>query len=580
MIGGAKPLAAPLLGATPPAGRRLAPASCAPDPSPALATAAAQSPGQSDRAPPPRPPDEPAASPTALRSTSQLSRWSRARALRSGRRLGLDRAAVSSAPAVTRPPPTPTPTPPLVPVGAAAAEDDDDDLCVAERDAVAGKAIYMVSDGTGWTAEHSVNAALGQFEHCLVDSQCAVSTHLFSGIDDMDRLLEDKIFGLTINPVILQAIRKTRAKTLGFDGYTSNYAEMAHVRQELDHANQLFAQNPMWPVIGVTGKAIEETAAVVVRVHHDRKQKCSMPRISKRCQEDEEHEVKPASAQTVQKATLSAFQSKPVAPPWQPSGRCLTLSLGSRVWERLRRDWGRTFCIRLDLQGCFHTYPDVGRPFQNLQEADEAINLYLEGCRDPKMCVEEEGAGFSIERAVRQSLYWPDGTIRKRTKSYIAKKSHNRRFLIAQALVDKYNEDYNLLKDDAHKLKDVLNCPSIYENRSLYYHLNFTTSEGASPNICSMDNLIFAEVKRQHCYGCTNRGHADMKHPDSSVEYMVTWMWACHVTALQSGVTLGDGVKYVKRKEAVLRRQYEGLDQERVIKRLMTLPPGVTIVDD
>ncbi|XP_039828599.1 pyruvate, phosphate dikinase regulatory protein, chloroplastic-like [Panicum virgatum] len=430
MIGGAKPLAAPLLGAGP--SRRLATAACAPDPSPALATAAAPSPGPSvDRAPPPRPPDEPAASPAPLRSTSQLTRWSRARALRSGRRLRLDRAAVSSAPPVTSPPPTPAPAPSLVPeraaVGAAVAEDGgDDDLCVAEREAVAGKAIYMVSDGTGWTAEHSVSAALGQFEHCLVDRRCSVSTHLFSGIDDMDRLLEvikqaakegalvlytladpsmaeaikkacdfwgvpctdvlrptveaiaahigvapsgiprsspsrkgqltedyfrrieaidftikqddgaqpqnlnradvvlvgvsrtgktplsiylaqkgykvanvpivmgvnlpkalfqinqDKIFGLTINPVILQAIRKTRAKTLGFDGHTSNYAEMAHVRQELDHANQIFAQNPMWPVIGVTGKAIEETAAVVVRVYHDRKQKCSMPRISKR----------------------------------------------------------------------------------------------------------------------------------------------------------------------------------------------------------------------------------------------------------------------------------------------------------
>jgi len=62
---------------------------------------------------------------------------------------------------------------------------------------------------------------------------------------------QDKIFGLTINPVVLQAIRKTRAKALGFvDGYQSNYAEMEHVRQELAHANQIFAQNPRWPVIG------------------------------------------------------------------------------------------------------------------------------------------------------------------------------------------------------------------------------------------------------------------------------------------------------------------------------------------
>lgn len=48
--------------------------------------------------------------------------------------------------------------------------------------AAGGKSIYMVSDGTGWTVEHSVNAALGQFEHCLVDRACAVNTHLFSGV--------------------------------------------------------------------------------------------------------------------------------------------------------------------------------------------------------------------------------------------------------------------------------------------------------------------------------------------------------------------------------------------------------------
>lgn len=32
----------------------------------------------------------------------------------------------------------------------------------------------------------------------------------------------------------------------------------------------------------VTGKAIEETAAVILRLYQDRKNKCSMPRISKR----------------------------------------------------------------------------------------------------------------------------------------------------------------------------------------------------------------------------------------------------------------------------------------------------------
>lgn len=59
------------------------------------------------------------------------------------------------------------------------ASDGDDDV-----DMTAGKSIYMVSDGTGWTVEHAVGAALGQFEHCLVDRGCAVNTHLFSGVSN------------------------------------------------------------------------------------------------------------------------------------------------------------------------------------------------------------------------------------------------------------------------------------------------------------------------------------------------------------------------------------------------------------
>ncbi|KAM3365627.1 hypothetical protein ACQJBY_015371 [Aegilops geniculata] len=356
------------------------------------------------------------------RASSQLSRWSRARALRSGRRLELPSIRATAAISV----PTKSPPSPEEEAAATEEEHDDGDELVGVGSEAAGNSIYMVSDGTGSTLEHSVNAVLGQFEHCLVDRRCATSTHLFSGIDDMDNLIEivrqaakegalllytladpsmaeatkkacdlwgvpstdvlrptidaiashigvapsgisrssasrkgqlsedyfqrieaidftikqddgaqpqnlarahivlvgvsrtgktplsiylaqkgykvanvpivmgidlpkalfeidqDKIFGLTINPVVLQAIRKTRANTLGFHGQKSNYAEMEHVRQELDHANQIFVRHPTWPVTQVTGKAVEETAAVIVRIYHDRKQKCSMPRISKR----------------------------------------------------------------------------------------------------------------------------------------------------------------------------------------------------------------------------------------------------------------------------------------------------------
>ncbi|CAN6205548.1 unnamed protein product [Urochloa humidicola] len=211
-----------------------------------------------------------------------------------------------------------------------------------------------------------------------------------------------------------------------------------------------------------------------------------------------------------------------------------------------------------------------------------------------------ERAESSVERAVRESLYYPDGTIRKRTRSYAVKESRKRMCQTIQALVDKYNEDHNLLKDDAHKLKDFLHCQSIRENQSWYYHLNFTTNNGGG-----MDNLIFVEVKcmpqkehkelvvccfcpvnpndnGQHCYGCTHHGKADVKHPDSSVEYI-----AGHVDVympfggyVEWSDSDGDDVKYVKKREAKLRRMYKGLDKPGTFERLFTLPPGVTIVGD
>lgn len=63
---------------------------------------------------------------------------------------------------------------------------------------------------------------------------------------------EKKVFCLTINPVVLQTIRKARAKTLGFaDQMRTNYSEMDHVRKELEFAKGIFAENPTWPVIGM-----------------------------------------------------------------------------------------------------------------------------------------------------------------------------------------------------------------------------------------------------------------------------------------------------------------------------------------
>ncbi|PKU69618.1 probable pyruvate, phosphate dikinase regulatory protein, chloroplastic isoform X2 [Dendrobium catenatum] len=346
------------------------------------------------------------------KASPNLTRWSRARALRSGRGLSLRIKTPSS------------PVGDITPSLSSDSSDSEEDTAVTPR--ADGKPIYMVSDGTGWTAEHSVNTALGQFENWLVDRGCPIHPQLFSGVGDADRLIEiikqaakegalvlytladpsmaesakqacklwgvpstdilgptieaiaahigvapsgiprgapgrnpltedyfkrieaieftikqddgalpqnlnrahivlvgvsrtgktplsiylaqkgykvanvpivvgvdspkslfdinqEKIFGLTINPAALQTIRKARTKTLGLKGgMMSNYSDMEHVREELEFAKKIFARNPVWPVIEITGKAIEETAAVIVRIYHDRKKKRFLPHISKR----------------------------------------------------------------------------------------------------------------------------------------------------------------------------------------------------------------------------------------------------------------------------------------------------------
>ncbi|KAG6557503.1 hypothetical protein Mapa_000777 [Marchantia paleacea] len=364
--------------------------------------------------------------PSKVKASGQLARWARARKIRAaGKSSGLNRVDTVEA--------SLSPTKQEVSEGAELAKyaeeepNESRDLYgspIEER--LEEKCVFMVSDGTGWTADHSVQAALGQFEHCLVDQRCSVNTHLFSdvneeklmeiirqagqegamvvytladpviaqsakqacvllgvphidilgpitealgthlgvtplglprgapgrksplskqyfkrieaveftikqddgalpknltladivlvgvsrtsktplstymaqkgykvanvplvyGIDPPKELFEidqNKIFGLTINANFLKAIRLARYRHLGVaEESRSSYSDMEHIRKELEFSRKLFAQNPRWPVVEVTGKAIEETAAVILRLYHERRNKFMMPRISSR----------------------------------------------------------------------------------------------------------------------------------------------------------------------------------------------------------------------------------------------------------------------------------------------------------
>ncbi|MCB9669368.1 MAG: kinase/pyrophosphorylase [Alphaproteobacteria bacterium] len=77
-----------------------------------------------------------------------------------------------------------------------------------------------------------------------------------------------RVFALTIGPDALQSIRSSRLRAMGVG--VSNYDDRDYILAELEYANDLFRAHPEWPLIDVTNKAIEETAATILQVMRDR----------------------------------------------------------------------------------------------------------------------------------------------------------------------------------------------------------------------------------------------------------------------------------------------------------------------
>ena len=72
-----------------------------------------------------------------------------------------------------------------------------------------------------------------------------------------------KVVGLTTDPERLALIRRERLKNMGAE--ESSYADLEHIRQELRYSLRL-CKSQRWPVINVTGKAVEETANEIINL--------------------------------------------------------------------------------------------------------------------------------------------------------------------------------------------------------------------------------------------------------------------------------------------------------------------------
>lgn len=76
------------------------------------------------------------------------------------------------------------------------------------------------------------------------------------------KLPRRRVVGLIVKPERLAELRKARIERMGT--LPGGYADVEHIRQELDYAYHVFARRRDWPLVDVTTKPIEETASEVV----------------------------------------------------------------------------------------------------------------------------------------------------------------------------------------------------------------------------------------------------------------------------------------------------------------------------
>ena len=90
---------------------------------------------------------------------------------------------------------------------------------------------------------------------------------------ELDRLSRPLIVGLTIKPEQLVQIRMNRLRQIGSEAdrsatglaFGGDYAELDQVQAEVVYARRLFARYG-WPVIDVTRRSVEETAAAIFQL--------------------------------------------------------------------------------------------------------------------------------------------------------------------------------------------------------------------------------------------------------------------------------------------------------------------------
>jgi regulator of PEP synthase PpsR (kinase-PPPase family) len=96
---------------------------------------------------------------------------------------------------------------------------------------------------------------------------------------ELEEASQERIVGLTIGLDPLVEIRKARLKQLGLS-VDASYGLRDQVKEELEFAQRIFRAHPSWPVIDVTGRAIEETAVIILESLKERDEQAKNARAA------------------------------------------------------------------------------------------------------------------------------------------------------------------------------------------------------------------------------------------------------------------------------------------------------------
>ena len=87
--------------------------------------------------------------------------------------------------------------------------------------------------------------------------------------EELFRIPPERVFCLSTYAHNLASLRHARLVHLGMG--SDEYASLRFVQQELNYAHAIFRRQPLWPVIRVTNKPIEEIASEILAVKNDQR---------------------------------------------------------------------------------------------------------------------------------------------------------------------------------------------------------------------------------------------------------------------------------------------------------------------